>query len=84
MLACQIPWAAGIRFRVLDLQREYQIEWVKPPESGTEGPQELYGVRICPAEWEIQFYHRQESYQEGAFPDTGKDSGGWHNSARKQ
>lgn len=46
----------GIGFRILQYERNCQIEWVFPQNSR----ENTYGFRFCPQTWELQFYHRQD------------------------
>lgn len=57
----QLPLKEKLKFRVVNRQQEYHVEWIIPSSSEDAVSGDIYGVRICPDTWEIQIYHSQET-----------------------
>ena len=45
-------------------QEVYEVEWIVQPEKSIGRPEDLYGIRIHPGTWEMEFYHRREYFHE--------------------
>ena len=45
-------------------QEVYEVEWIFQPEKSIGRPEDLYGIRIHPGTWEMEFYHRREYFHE--------------------
>ena len=54
--------AGGIS--VVRQQENYEVEWSFWPEEGAGRPEDVYGIRIHPGTWELEFYHRIEYFRE--------------------
>ena len=54
-----------MRFRVANSRKEYRAEWILPPQNFENHSQDVYGIRICPDNWEVEFYHSEEIIRPG-------------------
>lgn len=54
-----------MRFRVANSRKEYRAEWILPPQNFENRSQDVYGIRICPENWEAEFYHSEEIIRPG-------------------
>ncbi|MCI8660648.1 MAG: hypothetical protein HFG57_11700 [Lachnospiraceae bacterium] len=59
---CRLPLKEKLSFRVVNSQQEYKAEWVLPSGTGENITGDVYGIRICPDTWELQFYHSQDIF----------------------
>ncbi len=65
MLALEFAVLAGRTgdFSVIRQQEEYRAEWFLPPGGNGQEEADIYGIRIHPETWELQFYHRREYFR---------------------
>ncbi len=60
VLVCRLPLNEKLNFRIVNSRQEYKAEWVLPPSAGENASEDVYGIRICPHTWELEFYHSQD------------------------
>lgn len=47
-------------FSLVRQQEVYEVEWIFQPEKSIGRPEDIYGIRIHPGTWEMEFYHHRE------------------------
>lgn len=65
VLPGRLPPEDRMRFRVANSRKEYRAEWILPPQNFENHSQDVYGIRICPENWEMEFYHSEEIIRPG-------------------